>query len=317
VIPGGLGGEEQVNVNAITGRPRAAAAVDVRPVNTSKRARRSWWWKYLLAAAMIGFALLPAVWVVSASLNPAKTLVGATLIPKNPGFGNYADLINHPVYPFETWMWNSVKVTVVSVTLTVILTVLAAYALSRFRMQGKRRFMTGILVLNVFPAILSIIALFGMMQQIGIHVPWLGLNSHGGLIMVYVGVGLGINVLLVKNYLDALPRELDESGLVDGATYGQVFWSIVFPMIRPIVVTVAVLQFFAVYGDFVIARVVLQSTEKLTVMVGLLLFQTVRFDQDWGIITAGAVLATLPVLLLYIPVQNYVISGLTSGAVKE
>jgi arabinogalactan oligomer/maltooligosaccharide transport system permease protein len=91
----------------------------------------------------------------------------------------------------------------------------------------------------------------------------------------------------------------------------------VFPLIRPIVVTVAVLQTFAVYGDFVIARVLLRSTDTLTVLVGLLLFQTDRFDQDWGLITAGAVLASLPVLLLYVPVQRYVISGLTAGSVKE
>lgn len=284
---------------------------------TARRSRRSWWWKYLLAAVMIGFAVLPVLWVISASLNPAKTLVGATLIPKNPGFGNYVDLINHPSYPFERWMMNSLKITVIAVSLTVLITIMAAYALSRFKMRGKRSFMTGILILNVFPAVLSIIALFGMMQQIGLYLPFVGFNTHGGLIAVYVSFGIGINVLLVKAYIDALPRDLDESGLVDGATHAQVFWKIVFPMIRPIVVTVAVLQFFVVYGDFVIARVLLKSTEDLTVMVGLLLFQTVRFDQDWGIITAGAVLASLPVLLLYIPVQNYVISGLTAGAVKE
>jgi len=279
--------------------------------------RRSWWWRYLLAALMIGFALLPALWVISASLNPAKTLVGATLIPRNPGFVNYDDLVNHPSYPFMTWMANSLKITVISVTITVAITTLAGYALSRFRFAGKKHFMTGILILNVFPAVLSIIALFGLMQQFGNHIPWLGLDSHGGLIAIYVSFGLGINVLLVKHYIDALPRELDESALVDGATHGQAFRKVVFPMIRPIVVTVAVLQFFAVYGDFVIARVLLRSTEKLTVMVGLLLFQTLRFEQDWGIITAGAVMASLPVLLLYVPVQNYVISGLTAGSVKE
>jgi ABC-type maltose transport system permease subunit len=266
---------------------------------------------------MIGFALLPVLWVISASLNPAKTLVGATLIPKNPGFVNYEDLINHPSYPYEKWLWNSIKITVISVSLTVMLTTLAGYALSRFRFSGKKAFMTGILILNVFPAVLSIIALFGMMQQLGTQISWLGLDTHGGLIAIYVSFGLGINVLLVKAYIDRLPRELDESALVDGATYGQVFRKIVFPLIRPIIVTVSVLQFFVVYGDFVIARVMLRSTDNLTVIVGLLLFQTQRFEQDWGIITAGAVLASLPVLLLYIPVQKYVISGLTAGSVKE
>ncbi|HWM18544.1 MAG TPA: sugar ABC transporter permease [Ilumatobacteraceae bacterium] len=282
-----------------------------------RRGRRSWWWRYPLALAMIGFALLPVLWVVSASLNPAKTLVGASLLPENPGFVNYDDLINHPSYPYETWLWNSIKITVISVSLTVMITTLAGYALSRFRFAGKKAFMTGILILNVFPAVLSIIALFGMMQQIGTQISWLGLDTHGGLIAIYVSFGMGINVLLVKAYIDRLPRELDESALVDGATYGQVFRKIVFPLIRPIIVTVSVLQFFAVYGDFVIARVMLRSTDNLTVMVGLLLFQTQRFEQDWGVITAGAVLASLPVLLLYIPVQKYVISGLTSGSVKE
>jgi arabinogalactan oligomer / maltooligosaccharide transport system permease protein len=104
--------------------------------------------------------------------------------------------------------------------------------------------------------------------------------------------------------------------LTRGSVVARVFRSIVLPLIVPIVVTLAVLQFFAIYGDFVIARVLLRRTDNLTVMVGLLLFQTQRFEQDWGIITAGAVLATIPVLPVYIPVQRYVISGLTSGAVK-
>jgi arabinogalactan oligomer/maltooligosaccharide transport system permease protein len=282
----------------------------------SRRNRRSWWWRYSLAALMIGFALLPVLWVVSASLNPSDSLVGASLVPNNPGFVNYDDLINHPSYPYETWLWNSIKITVISVTLTVAITTLAGYALSRFRFAGKRAFMNGILVLNVFPAVLSIIALFGMFQQIGTQIPWFGLDSHWSLIAVYVSFGMGINVLLVKRYIDRLPIELDESARVDGASHARVFRSIVLPLIVPIIVTVAVLQFFAIYGDFVIARVLLRSTDNLTVMVGLLLFQTQRFEQDWGIITAGAVLATIPVLLVYIPVQKYVISGLTSGAVK-
>ena len=132
------------------------------------------------------------------------------------------------------------------------------------------------------------------MQQIGTQIPWFGLDSHWSLIVVYVSFGMGINVLLVKRYIDRIPIELDESARVDGASHGRVFRSIVLPLIVPIIVTVSVLQFFAIYGDFVIARVLLRSTDNLTVMLGLLLFQTQRFEQDWGIITAGAVLATLP-----------------------
>jgi ABC-type maltose transport system permease subunit len=265
---------------------------------------------------MIGFAVLPALWVISASLNPAKSLVGATLIPRNPSLVNYDDLINHPSFPYEMWLWNSIKITVISVALTVAITTVAGYALSRFRFAGKRAFMNGILILNVFPAVLTIIALFGEVQQIGTQIPFFGLDSHWTLIAIYVSFGMGINVLLVKRYIDRLPAELDESALVDGASHGKVFRAIVLPLIVPIIVTISILQFFAIYGDFIIARVILRSTDNLTVMVGLQLFQTMRFEQDWGVITAGAVLATLPVLLLYIPVQKYVISGLTSGAVK-
>jgi arabinogalactan oligomer/maltooligosaccharide transport system permease protein len=283
---------------------------------SSRRSRRSWWWRYPLAMLMIAFAVIPALWVISASLNPAKSLIGTSLIPDNPSLVNYDDLVNHPSFPYETWLWNSIKITVISVALTVAVTTLAGYALSRFRFAGKRSLMNGILILNVFPAVLSIIALFGMMQQIGTQIPWFGLDSHWSLIAVYVSFGMGINVLLVKRYIDRVPVELDESALVDGASHGKVFRAIVLPLIVPIIVTVSVLQFFAIYGDFIIARVLLRSTDNLTVMVGLQLFQTMRFEQDWGVITAGAVLATLPVLLLYIPVQKYVISGLTSGAVK-
>jgi ABC-type maltose transport system permease subunit len=150
-----------------------------------------------------------------------------------------------------------------------------------------------------------------------LYFPWLGLDTHGPLIFIYAAGATGINSLLVKSYMDAIPRELDESALVEGATHWQTFRYIIFPMISPIVITVGVLSFIAAYGDFIIARVLLKSADQLTVMVGLLLFQTDRFDQDFGVITAGAVLAALPIILLYIPLQGYVISGLTAGSVKE
>jgi len=272
--------------------------------------------KYLLAFILIIFAVFPAFWVISASLNPAKSLTGGSLWPQNAGLTNYNDLLHHEFFPYTTWIMNSLKITVISVTIIVFITCITGYALSRFRFSGRRHLMTGILLLNVFPAILAIVALFAMMQQVGVYIPFLGFNTHAGLIFVYVAGAMGINVLLMKAYIDAIPMEVDESALVDGATHWQVFVHIILPMIRPIVITVAVLSFFAIYGDFIIARVLLKSTDQLTVMVGLMLFQTSRFDQDWGIITAGAVMAAVPIVLLYIPLQGYVISGLTTGSVK-
>lgn len=272
--------------------------------------------KYLLAFALMVFAVFPVIWIVSASFNPAKSLTGTRIFPKQASLINYKELLTHDFFPYTTWLMNSLKIAVISVTLIVFISCITAYALSRFRFSGRRHMMTGILLLNVFPAILAIVALFAMMQQIGTYIPAIGFNTHGGLIFIYVAGAMGINVLLMKAYIDTIPMEVDESALMDGATHWQLFWRIIFPMIIPIVVTVGVLSFFAIYGDFIIARVLLKSSDKLTVMVGLLLFQTDRFDQDWGIITAGAVMAALPIVLIYLPLQKYVIGGLTAGSVK-
>ena len=176
--------------------------------------------------------------------------------------------------------------------------------------------MIAILILNVFPAILAMVAIYSMIQQLGLYISGIGLDTHGGLILIYVAGSMGINVLMVKAYIDTIPIELDESALVDGASSWQTFRRIILPIMTPIVITIGVLTFIASYGDFVIARVLLKSSDKLTVMVGIQLFQTDRFDQDFGMITAGAVLAAIPIILIYIPLQRYVIDGLTAGSVK-
>jgi arabinogalactan oligomer/maltooligosaccharide transport system permease protein len=272
--------------------------------------------RYVIALVLILFAVAPALWVISASLNPAKSLVGGTLWPDNPSFINYRELLDNDFFPYLTWFGNSLKIASITTACTVSITCLAGYALSRFRFKGRRQFMIAILILNVFPAILGMVAIFTTIQQLGLYVSSLGLDSHAGLILVYVAGSMGINVLMVKAYIYTIPLELDESALVDGASSWQTFRHIILPIMTPIVITVGVLTFIATYGDFVIARVLLKSSEQLTVMVGIQLFQTDRFDQDFGMITAGAVLAAIPVILIYIPLQRYVIDGLTAGSVK-
>jgi arabinogalactan oligomer / maltooligosaccharide transport system permease protein len=272
--------------------------------------------RYLIALLLIAFAVFPAIWVISASLNPAKSLISGSLWPKNPGFSNYIQLFNRPIFPFGRWMFNSLKLAIISSSITVIITCMTGYALSRFRFKGTRPIMTGILVLNVFPAILAMVALYVTFQQFGLYIPGIGLDSHGALILIYVSGAMSINALMVKAYIDAIPLELDEAAWIEGASHWQTYWRIIFPMIIPIVITVGLLSFIAVYGDFVIARVLLKSGDKLTVMAGLYLFRSDRFDVDFGAMTAGAVVAAIPIILLYIPLQKYVISGLTSGAVK-
>jgi arabinogalactan oligomer/maltooligosaccharide transport system permease protein len=273
--------------------------------------------RYVIAILLILFAVLPALWVISSSLNPAKSLVGGTLWPKNPGLTNYMQLLDNEFFPYETWLFNSLKIAGITSILTMLITCTTGYVLSRLRFTGRRTLMTGILILNIFPSVLAIVALFATMQQFGIYIPWLGLDTHGGLIMIYVAGAMGINALMVKSYIDSIPMELDESAMVEGATHWQTFQHIIFPMIIPIVITVGVLSFIASYGDFVVARILLKSADQLTVMVGIMLFRSDRFDQDFGVITAGSVMAAIPIILIYIPLQKYVISGLTAGSVKE
>jgi ABC-type maltose transport system permease subunit len=127
---------------------------------------------------------------------------------------------------------------------------------------------------------------------------------------------MGINIWLMKGYFDSIPREIDESAAVDGATHWQSFWKLIFPLVRPVLAVVAVFVFVATFNEFILASVLLRSTEQFTLMVGLYLFVTQNFAQQWGVFAAGAIIGALPTVLLYVVLQDYVVSGLTSGAVK-
>jgi arabinogalactan oligomer / maltooligosaccharide transport system permease protein len=274
-------------------------------------------WRYVLAVVLIIFAVIPFIWVVSTSFNAAKSLTSAQLIPTRTTLNNYSDLLSSKTLNFSRWMVNSLKVTVISVSCILFLTSMASYALSRFKFRSKRTVMMGIMLINVFPGILALIALFTMFQQIGMFIPGFGLNTHAALIAVYVAGAMSINTLMVKAYIDTIPQEIDESCLVEGASYWQTFWIVVFPMIRPIVITAGILAFMATYGDFIIANLILKGNDSLTVMVGIFRFTQQRFDTDWGVVTAGTVIAAVPTVSLFFFAQKYIITGLTSGAVKQ
>jgi len=273
--------------------------------------------KYIIALALIAFAVIPFFWIVSTSFNPARSLLGAHLIPSAFTINNYTDLLGNTNLFFSKWMFNSFKVSAISVSIIVLLTCTSAYALSRFRFEGKQGVMMGIMILNIFPGMLAMIAIFIMLQQIGNYFPFVGLNTHGGLILIYVAGSMSINVLMVKSYIDSISFELDESALIEGATYAQVFWKIIFPVIKPMVITVAILAFMSTYGDFIIANLLLKGNDKVTVMVGIFQFTQQRFDTNWGIVTAGTVVAAIPVMVLFFAAQKYIIGGVMMGAMKE
>lgn len=269
-----------------------------------------------LAIIVLTYALFPVVWIFSASINPTNSLVNQRLIPENATFENYTNLLNSNLFPFRTWLWNSLKISVITTVIALFFTALAAYAFSRFRFRGRRSLLQTILLVQVFPNFLNMVALFLILQQLGRYIPWLALNTHGGLILVYLGATLGVNTWLMKGYFDSIPRDLDESATIDGASPWQSFWYVILPLVRPILVVVGLLAFVGTYSDFVLARVMLQSNENYTLAVGLSLFIRDSYANRWGEFAAGALIGAIPVVIIFLALQKYLVSGLTAGSVK-
>lgn len=270
----------------------------------------------LVTIFILAFAVFPIIWIISASLNPTSSMANQQFIPPNASLANYEELLRDPLHPFFLWMWNSVKVASITAVLAVFVTALSAYAFSRFRFRGRRSLLVTILLIQIFPNLLTMVALFLFLRQIGEYFPLFGLNSHGGLILVYLGTQMGINIWLMKGYFDSVPREIDESAAVDGATHWQSFWKLIFPLVRPVLAVVGVFVFVGTFNEFILANVLLRSTEQFTLMVGLYLFVTQNFAQQWGVFAAGAIIGAVPTVALYLLLQDYIVSGLTAGAVK-
>jgi ABC-type maltose transport system permease subunit len=270
--------------------------------------------RMIIAIVMILFALFPVAWAISASINPTGNLASQTLIPANAGLDNYRKLFDD--YPFTIWMWNSIRVSVTVTLLSVLITTTTAFAFSRFRFYGRGTLLKSILLIQVFPAILAMVAVFALLQQLGTVVSFLGLNTLTGLGFIYLGGAMGINIWLMKGFFDTVPIDIDESAMVDGATHWQTFWMLIFPLVRPVVIVVALLTFIGVYGEFLLARILLTSSDKFTAMLGLYQMQANQFSTNWGVFTAGAILAAIPIVVLYLFLQDYIVGGLTSGAVK-
>ena len=269
--------------------------------------------KYLIAAVVLIYSLFPIIWTISASFSPTGSISGQSLIPDPPTLRNYERILSQD---FWTWMWNSFKVSSVSALLAGLITLMSAFAFSRFRWAGRSQLLLVILLIQVFPAILAMVALFAILQQIGNYIPFLGLNTHGGLILIYMGGALGVNVWLMKGFFDSIPREIDESGKVDGASDWQIFWQLLFPLVRPIMVVSMILTFFGTYSDYLMPRIMITTASKFTLMLGLQTFIGANYAQEWGAFAAGAVLGAIPMVTIYLLLQDYIVGGLTAGAVK-
>jgi ABC-type maltose transport system permease subunit len=287
-----------------------------RIVTKSQRKRVGLILRWILAVILIIFSVFPVIWIISAAFAPVNDLANQQLIPENAGFDNFRALVTTDIFPFFMWLWNSIKISFLTTFLTLSLTTLAAFAFSRFRFKGRQGLLKTILLVQSFPNLLAIVALFSISKQIGDIFASLGLNTHAGLILVYLGGAMGMNIWLMKGYMDTIPRDIDESAHVDGANDWQVFTKLILPLLRPILIVIGILSFIGTYGEFIIARTLLTKRELQTVMVGLQIYTSGQYTQNWGVFAAGALIAAFPIMIIYLILQDQIVGGLTRGAVK-
>lgn len=265
---------------------------------------------------VIVYAVFPLVYVLSGSLNVGGTLTGSNALFQNLGFQNYIDLFNDPYRPFAYWFRNTIVIAVAASVGSVFLSALAAYAFSRLRFTGRRAGLLTLILVQMFPQLLGLVAIYAILVVIGDVFPILGIGSMLGLIMVYMGGALGVNTYLMYGFFNTIPKELDEAATIDGAGHAQIFFGIILRLSAPILAVIALLSFIATSSDFVLASIILTQPETQTLAVGLYQYVSDRFSQNWTVFAAGAVLAAIPVVVLFIFLQRFIVSGLTGGAVK-
>jgi len=294
----------------MTGSPQATLA-ERRP------SRRRWWsevgWRYVVALLAMLYAVWPIVYIISASLAERGTLTGSNALFADISTRNYAQLAD--TY-FWTWLGNTVFIAGVTSIGTVLMGAAAAYAFSRFRFTGRRVGLIALLIVQMFPQLLAFVAIFLLLLLLGDITPVLGLNSQVALIMVYLGGALGVNTFLMYGFFNTVPKELDEAAKIDGATHAQTYWTIILRLVVPILAVVALLSLISTFSDFLLAKLILQSESNWTVAVGLYGWVSDQLSANWGLFAAGATIAAIPIVLIFLFLQRYIVSGLTAGSVK-
>ena len=285
-------------------------------------------------AFLIGFLILvlvPFVMVVSASLRQGN-FAPSRLLPDKVSLDHwkfvlgipYQEVVNpatgetrtiKPGTPPLLWFWNSIKVSVSASAGIIFLSSTAAYAFARLRFKFRSTTLSALLILQMFPMVLSLVAFYVILDFAGQYVKWLGLNTQSGLIMIYLG-GISNYIWMIKGYFETIPASMEESARIDGASQFQTFIRILLPMSLPIFAVVFILSFISYMSEYPVASVVLQSSDNWTLAVGANSF---LYEQEklWGRFSALAVLSGVPITVVFLLCQKFVIGGLTSGGVKE
>ena len=294
------------------------------PIVTGKSQRWRVWAAHALLCTLLAFTLFPLLAVISISLRPGNFATGS-IIPTQISFEHWqlalgipvtnADgTVTQPPFPVLLWLWNSIKIATISAFLIVAISTTAAYAFARLKFARKQLILNSMLLLQMFPVAVALVAIYAIFEGIGTQVPWLGIETHAGLIVAYLG-GVAMHIWTIKGYFETIPVEIEENAKVDGATHWQAFRHVLLPMAVPILMVVFVLAFIGTIIEYPVASILLREEPNLTLAVGSKFY---LYEQRylWGDFAAAAVLSGLPITLVFLLAQRWIVSGLTAGGVK-
>lgn len=273
-------------------------------------------WRHAIGIAICLFSLFPLYLVVISSFSSTGSLKLSSFIPSEISFKNYQILFNDPTIPYLTWVKNSLIIASTVALLSVMIGTASAFAFSRLKFRGRKTGVQLLLLVQMFPAILAISAVYAIMERVYKFAPAIGLGTQPGLMLVYLGGAMGVNIWLLKGFVDSIPAELDEAAKIDGASEVQTFWLIFVPLASPVLAVVALLGFIGTFNEFILARLFLVEMDTRTIAVGLQQFIGGQYSQNWGPFAAGSILASIPIVTIFLSLQKYIVSGLTAGSVK-
>ncbi|KPC84543.1 MULTISPECIES: sugar ABC transporter permease [Streptomyces] len=251
-------------------------------------------------------AVFPVLWVLLTSLKPAK-FASTTDFFKETTFENYTNLIKDT--EFLNWFGNSVIVAGLSTVIGVFVSATTGYAVSRFRFPGKRGLMWTLLVTQMFPVAVLIVPIYNIMSTMGL------LNQPAGLVITYLTISVPFCAWMMKGFFDTIPREIDESGQVDGLTPFGTFWRLILPLAKPGLAVTAFYSFITAWGEVAYASAFMVGDENLTLAGGLQKFVN-QYGAQWGPMTAASVLIAIPAALVFLFAQKHLVTGMSAGAVK-
>lgn len=266
---------------------------------------------YILLIAVCVIIIYPLLWTIGASFNPGNSLVSISIIPKNPTNEHYVKLFAGEGNLFYKQLYlNSLKISVFTMLLSLISVSFTAYAFSRFRFKGRKNGLTLFMLLQMIPQFSALTAIFVLGQMLGL------INSHWLLILIYVGGQIPMNYYLLKGYMDTIPMDLDESARIDGASRTRIFWQIIIPLSRPMLAVVAMNGFTGPLGDFALSSVILRNPESYTLPIGLYKLVSDKMGASYTTFAAGAILISIPIVIVFLSLQKHFVSSLTAGGTK-